>query len=235
MQIFGDRRVHVSTIGNNGVVAVAQDSTITMGTPVYTGRLAIVRSSYPAVYNHVVRNMNVLIAQTTEKEKRSMRGGHFFLYRYMVFFAFVLCLVFGIVSIFVKACATVPFILSTLYIFLSIYNIVIYRLNRPLIHPYLAIYLPKSQMPDSTKKNMFYTAPIHTNVRIQGLGALVDRTSILAAVQLENTHVTEIDIMFYTNTYISDSRFPKECALYLILFIIMFILAIVFVSSSVSS
>lgn len=234
MQIFGDKRVHVSTVGDNGVIAVAQDSTVNMGTPVYSGRLAFVRNTYPAVYNHVVRNMNTLIAQTAEKKKRSMRGGHFFLYRYIILFAFLLCLVFGIVSIFVKACATVPFILSALYIFLSIYNIVIYRLNRPLIHPYLAIYLPESQMPNSSKKNMFYSVPFDITVRTQGLGALVDPARIVAAVQLENTHATEIDIMFYTNEYISDSKFPKECVFHLILFIIMFILAIIFVSSSVS-
>ena len=206
MQIFRDNRVHVSTVGDNGVIAVAQDTKVTMGTPIYTGRLAFVRNTYPAVYNHVVRNMNTLIAQTVEKKKRSMRGGHFFLYRYMVLFVFLLCLVFGIISIFVKACATAPFILSAVYIFLSIYNIVIYRLNRPLIHPYLTIYLPKSQMPNSKNMNMFYSVPFQTNVRTEGLGALVDPARIVAAVKLENTHVTEIDIMFSIRTSIYPIR-----------------------------
>jgi hypothetical protein len=234
-QIFQDKRVHVSTVGDNGVILVAQDTNVQMGTPVYTGRFAFVRNTYPARYNHVVRNMNTLIAQTTEKEKRSMRGGHFFLYRYMILLAFLLCLAFGIASIYVKACAVVSFPLSFLYIFLSIYNIVIYRLNRPLIHRDLAIELSPGQMPNSQKKNMFYTVPLHTNIRTDALGAFVDPTRIVAAVQLEHTHVDNIDIMFYDYSYVRDARFPKECAVHLILFIIMFILAIIFVSTTITS
>jgi hypothetical protein len=179
--------------------------------------------------------MNNLIEQTKEKKKRSMRGGHFFLYRYMVLPAFLLCLSFGIASIHVKACAAVSFILSILHIFLSIYNIVIYRLNRPLIHPYLAIYLTPGQMPNSGWKNLFYTVPLRTHVRTDAVGALIDPTRIVAAIQLENIHVDTINVMFYTNEYIRDAKFPKECAFYLILFFIMFILSIIFVGTTVSS
>jgi hypothetical protein len=179
--------------------------------------------------------MNSLIEKTTEKKKRSMRGGHFFLYRYMVLLAFLLCLGFGIASIHVKACAAVSFILSILHVFLSIYNIVIYRFNRPLIHPHLAIYLTPTQMPDSGWHNMFYTVPLHTHVRTGGLGALIDPTRIVAAVQFENTRVDEIQIMFYSNSYLRDTKFPKECAFYLVLFFIMFILSIIFVGTTVSS
>jgi hypothetical protein len=234
MQIARDNRVHVSTVGDNGVIVVAQETNVRLGTPVNTTRLAFVRRTYPAMYNHAVRNMNSLIKQTKEKEKRSMRGGHFFLYRYMVLLAFLLCFSFGIASIYVKACAAVSFTLSILHIFLSIYNIVIYLLNHPLIHPDLAIYLSPGQMPDSKMQNMFYTVPIQTSVRTSGLGALVDPARIVAAVQLENTHVNEIQVMFYTDSYIRDARFPRECDFYLILFIIMFILAIIFVSISIS-
>lgn len=120
MQILQEKRVHVSTVGDDGVIVVGQDTTVRAGTPVYSGRFAFVRRTYPAVYNHVVRNMNSLIKQTTEKKKRSMRGGHFFLYRYMVLLAFILCLSFGIASVYVKACAAVSFTLSILHIFLSI-------------------------------------------------------------------------------------------------------------------
>jgi hypothetical protein len=160
-----------------------------------------------------------------------MRGGHFFLYRYMVLLAFLHCLCFGIASIYVKACAAVSFILSILHILLSIYNIVIYRLNRPLIHRYLAIYLSPGDMPNSRNSNMFYTVPLHTSVRTGALGALIDPARIVAAIQLENTRVDKIEVMFYTNDYIHFARFPKECAFYLILFFIVFILAIIFVST----
>jgi len=234
MQIFKDNRVHVSTIGDNGIILVAQDTNVQMGTPVYNTKFAFVRRTYPAIYNHVVRNMNTLIKQTKEKKKRSMRGGHFFLYRYMVLLAFLLCLGFGIASVHVKACASVSFILSILHIFLSIYNIVIYRLNHPILHPYLAIPLTPEEMPRSGWKNLFYKIPFHTNVRTGALGALIDPTRIVAAVQFENTHVDEIQIMLYTNTYKADAKFPKECAFYLILFIIMFILSIIFVGTTVS-
>jgi hypothetical protein len=98
----------------------------------------------------------------------------------------------------------------------------------------LAIPLTEGQMPDSGKKNMFYTAPFETSVRTSALGLLVDPARVVAAVQLENTKVDKIQVMFYTDVYKSDARFPKECAFYLILFIIMFILAIIFVSTTVN-
>jgi hypothetical protein len=81
---------------------------------------------------------------------------------------------------------------------------------------------------------MFYTAPIQTSVCTSALGALVDPTRIVAAIQLENTQVNKVQVMFYTDSYIRDVKYPKECAFYLILFIIMFILAIIFVSTSVN-
>lgn len=114
------------------------------------------------------------------------------------------------------------------------YNIAIYRLNRKLTHPDLAIYLQPGEMPNSGKKNMFYTVPLRTTVRTGAFGALVDPARIVAAVQMENTTVDKIQVMFYTHEYISDSKFPKECAFYLILFFIMFILSIIFVASTAS-
>jgi hypothetical protein len=78
---------------------------------------------------------------------------------------------------------------------------------------------------------MFYTVPLHTSVRTGALGALIDPARIVAAIQLENTRVDKIEVMFYTNDYIHFARFPKECAFYLILFFIVFILAIIFVST----
>jgi len=64
MQVFQDKRIHVSTVDDNGMILVAEDTNVRMGTLVYTGRFVFIRRTYPAIYNHVVRNMNGLIEQT---------------------------------------------------------------------------------------------------------------------------------------------------------------------------
>jgi hypothetical protein len=234
LQLSRNNPVHVATVGDNGLIAVAQEVNIEMGVPRHNGKLVFIRRTYPAVYNHVVRNMNDLLDQTNEKKKWAMRGGHFLLYRYMVLLAFLLCFCFGIASIYVKACAVVSFIVAVLHIILAIYNIVIYRLNRPLIHPFLAIDVRPYEMPNPDKMNMFFKVPLRINVLTGVLAALVDPARIVAAIQRENSHIDEIGIMLYDYNYVRCARFPKECACYLILFIIMFILAIAFVSTTVS-
>jgi hypothetical protein len=234
VQVSRNNRVNVATVGDNGLIAVDQDVHIEMGVPRHSGKLVFIRRTYPAVYNHVVQNMNTLLDQNDEKKKRSMRGGHFFLYRYMVLLAFLLCLSFGIASIYVKACAAVPFILAMLHIVLATYNIVIYRLNRPLIHPFLAIDVESNGMPNPDKMNMFFKVPLRTTVLTGVLAALVDPARIIAAIQLKDSRIDEIEIMLYNYKYVRCARFPKECVFYLILFIIMFILAIAFVSTTIS-
>ena len=135
MQIHQDNRIHVSTVGDNGIILATQRKNVRVGTPIYTGKLAIVRNTYPAIYNHVVRNMNSIIGQTKEKKKRSMRGGHFFLYRYVILLAFILCLVFGIVSIYAKGCAAVSlFFLFFIYFYLSTILLSVYSIIHSYIH-----------------------------------------------------------------------------------------------------
>jgi hypothetical protein len=68
MKLFNDTRVHTSTVGDNGLITIEQETIIEMGTSVYTDRLAFIRNTCPAIYNHVVQNMNRLIHQTKEKQ-----------------------------------------------------------------------------------------------------------------------------------------------------------------------
>jgi hypothetical protein len=235
MTLFRSGRVHVATVGDGGVLAVFDQRSVAIGTPKDISKLAFVRGTYPACYNHGVKNMNGLISQTNEPAKRSMRGGHFLLYRYMVFLAFLLCWIFGIASIYIKAFSAIPFALSILYTVVAIYNISIYRLNRPLLHPHLTLYLSPQEMPRQDFKNLFYSVPILTNTETSILGALVDPARIVAALHLENSQVDHLEIMVFTDSYVSDTKFPKECVFYLIIFVLMFFLSIVFVSSTIKS
>ena len=162
-----------------------------------------------------------------------MRGGHLFLYRYVILFAILLCLGFGIASIYVKPCATVPFILSILYIALSIYNIVIFIINRPVIHPLLARQVQRGLI-SGNYINEFYSVPVNATVLTGVLAAFIDPAVIAAAIQRENIQLAEIKIMLYDDRYVRRSSFPKEIIIHLIVFLVLFILAIAFVSSSAS-
>lgn len=214
---------------SNGFVAVTQHATMEIGEPRDTTVLVFIRSTYPAIYNHVVRNMNDSINyQTNTKKKWSMRGGHFFLYRYVVLLAMILCFVFGIVSIFVKGCAAVPLVLTVLYIALSIYNIVVYILNRPLIHPLLTRQVPRGNLDGMI--NRFFNVPVNATVLTGIIAAFIDPAVIAAAMKKENVQLTEIRIMLYDDRYLSRSKFPKEIIVHLFFFTILFILAIIFVS-----
>ena len=204
-----------------------------IGQPRATGVHAFIRNTYPASYNHVMRNMNGIIGRLNVKEKRSMRGGHLFLYRYVILFAILLCLGFGIASIYVKPCATVPFILSILYIALSIYNIVIFIINRPVIHPLLARQVQRGLI-SGNYINEFYSVPVNATVLTGVLAAFIDPAVIAAAIQRENIQLAEIKIMLYDDRYVRRSSFPKEIIIHLIVFLVLFILAIAFVSSSAS-
>jgi hypothetical protein len=226
--------MNITTIPNTGVVAVVRETTMEIGTPRATGILAFVRNTYPAVYNHVVRNMNGIGHQTNTKNKSSMRGGHFFLYRYVLLLAMLLCFGFGIASIYVKPLAAVPFILSILYIALSIYNIVIYIRNRPLLHPILTSEVQTGVI-SGGYKNEFYSVPVNATVLTGVLAAFIDPAVIAAAVHKENIQLTTIKIMLYDRYYKRDSKFPVEIVVHLILFFILFILAIAFVSTTISS
>jgi hypothetical protein len=214
-----------------GFVAVLQNTEMELGEPRDETITVAVRRTYPAMYNHVVRNMNSINYQTKTKKKWSMRGGHFFLYRYIIVFAVLLCLGFGIASIYIKPLATVPFVLSVLYIVLSIFNIVVFIRNRPIIHPILAIQVSRGQLDGMI--NRFFLIPINAHIQIGVIAAFVNPEMIFTALSKENIQVTEIEIMLYDDRYLPRSRFPKEILIHLFLFIVMLILAIVFVSITI--
>jgi hypothetical protein len=233
VQLHRNNTVDISTIGDNGFVAVEQETTIEMGIPRESGKLVFVRTTYPAIYNHVVRNMNSINHQTNTKNKRSMRGGHFFLYRYVVLLAMLLCFSFGIASIYAKGCSAVPFILTVLYIALSIYNIVIFIINRPLLNPILTKQVPRQLLGD--RMNRFYTIPVNATVLTGAVAGFIDPAVIAAAVRRDNIELTKIQIMLYDDIYRSRRLFPVEIIVHLIIFLILFILAIIFVSIRPSS
>jgi len=232
-QLYRQNTSDVATVENNGFVAVHRETTMELGPPRETTILTFVRSTYPARYNHVVRNMNTGINyQTNTKNKISMRGGHFLLYRYIILFAILLSFSFGVASIYVKPCAVVPFILTVLYIALTIFNIVVYIKNRPLIHPLLARQVPRGQLGDMI--NRFYAIPVNATVLTGVIAAFIDPAVIVAAVKRENIELTEIHVMLYDDRYRSYSRFPKEIVVHLSIFFILFILAIIFVSITIT-
>ena len=231
-ELYRKNTVEIATVQNNAVVVVATQASMELGEPRDTTVLSFIRNTYPARYNHVVDNMNTINNQTDIKKKYSMRGGHFFLYRYVLLFALLLSFVFGIVSIYVKPCATVPFILSTLYIVITIVNIVIFILNRPLLNEDLTKQVARGQL--NGMINRFYTVPVNAQVLTGMIAAVFDPAMIAAAVRRQNIQLTEIDVMLYDDRYLARSRLPKEIIVHLCIFIIMFILAIIFVATSPS-
>jgi hypothetical protein len=172
-EVYRQNTANVTTIGDNEFVAVSQQINMQIGQPRATGILVFIRNTYPASYNHVVRNMNHLLKQLNTKNKRSMRGGHFLLYRYVILLAILLCFCFGIASIYVKPCAAVSFSLSVLYIALSIYNIIIFILNRPLIHPFLTGKIPRGYI-SGDYTNEFYSVPMNTRVLTGVFAGFID-------------------------------------------------------------
>lgn len=232
-EIYQQNTLDVATVENNGVVVVGQKTTMELGEPRERTILTFVRNTYPARYNHVVRNMNSLNYLPNTKKKWSMRGGHFFLYRYIVLLAIILSFIFGIISIYVKACATVPFILTVLYIALSIVNIVIFIRNRPVIVPLVTKEVPRGQL--NGMINRFYAIPVNATVLTGIVAAFFNPEVIAAAVRTDSIQLTEIDVMLYDDQYKSRGGFPKEIVIHLLVFIILFILAIIFVSIKSSS
>lgn len=231
VQPYRENTMKITAV-ENGVIGVVRDATMEVGIPRDNSVTVFIRRTYPALYNHVVRNMNSITRSPNAKDYYSMRGGHFFLYRYVILFALILCFAFGIASIYVKPCAAVPFVLTVLYIVLSIYNIVIFIRNRPLINLPFAIEVPEGRLDGSV--NQFFIVPINVQVLTGVIAVFVDPAVLFAALRRDNISVTEIKVMLYDRRYLTRSRFPKEIIVHLFLFLVMFFLAIVFVSVKVS-
>jgi hypothetical protein len=230
LNVIHQNRINAVTENGNTVVGFSHENTIKMGAAEDVTVLAYVRSSYPAIYNHVVQCANHLTESLNGKqEKRSMRGGRLLLYRYMVLLALLLSFGFGIASIDVKPCATVPFVLSFIHIDLAIYNINVFLSNRPLLHPLLAHRVPAESLPNKNFMNNFFRIPITHDRNITLCGATLQPEEILTVFKMSTTQTNHITILLYTDGYLRHLKFPKECIVHLILFLIMFFLAISFV------
>jgi hypothetical protein len=82
--------------------------------------------------------------------------------------------------------------------------------------------------------NEFYSVPVNATVSTGVFAAFIDPAILAAAVRRENIQLTRIKIMLYDHRYLRRSNFPKEIIVHLLVFMILFILAIVFVISNVS-
>ncbi|CAM4811561.1 unnamed protein product [Rotaria magnacalcarata] len=231
-QLYEHNNQEIVTVENIGVIIGRQKTTVELGEIRDTTEVTFIRNTYPAQYNHVVTNMNTINYQTNTENKRIMRGGHFFLYRYVIIFALILCFVFGIASIYAKPCAVVPFLLTVLYLALSIFNIVVFIRNRPVINPILTQKVNRGLLDGMI--NRFFVVPINATVLTGILAVFINPGAILDAVRRENVQLTEIKVMLYDDRYQSRSYFPKEIIIHIFVFFIMFILAIVFVGTTVS-
>lgn len=218
---------HFAALNENGVVLVTKDVSIELGTPQETGRWTFIRNTYPARYNHVVKNMNRLNGQLNIPKRMNMRGGHFLLYRFIILIAIVLTVIFGIVSVYVKAASIVSFTIVTIYLLVSICNVVIFFKNRPLLNPDLTVAVPQSNL--GKMQNTFYSVPINATVTTGAVAAYFDTAVINAMVQKYNVQLTEVTLMVYGAQYLRNTR-PFEIIVHGGIFFVLFILSIIFVT-----
>lgn len=191
------------TVSGNTSGLVANDWRITnldVGTPTNVTKRVIISDTHVSRYNHVVRNMNYLIQDTNEKKKWFMRGSHFFYVRFILVIALLACVASIITTIFYKKpMAAIGITISTVYILLSIYNIIIYRLNRPLLHPLLTIPVMNHRFP---LNNQFLKVPLQTTLLNSALAALVtDAETYTATLQVQYVHRTHVTVMLYDIHY----------------------------------
>jgi len=226
-QVHPQNNIEVATIENNdNTVTIVRQTRVELGRIRENTISAFIRNTYPARYNHIVQNMNDLIYDPNEKKKWPMRGGHFFLYRYVTSASMLLSLCFGITSIFIKPFCAIPFIITIIYITLSIINIVIYFKNIPLIKSVVTMQVPNGTL--GGWMNKFYLIPVNAEITTGIIANYADQSTIAAALQSHNIQITEIDVMLYEKEYLDECGFPKEILVHLKSFIILFVLTIIF-------
>lgn len=155
-----------------------------------------------------------------------MRGGHFFLYRYVTSASMLLSQCFGITSIFIKPFCAIPFIITIIYIALSITNIVIYFKNIPLIKPVVTMQVEDGTLGGSM--NRFIIVPVNAEVTTGIVTNSFDQSTIAATLESHNIQIAEVHAMQYEKEYLDECGFPKEILVHLKSFIIIFILTIIF-------
>jgi hypothetical protein len=213
---------YVSTIsgGNDDVVAVRANQVNTnyvIGEIRDTGHSAYVRSTYAARYNFGVNQYNTYETDS-DKKKRHMRGGRFFLFNIIVFIFFVASMICAGTTSNNKAIGAAPITISVIYLLITFYNWYIYCRNGSLIHENM---IEVSGQTISGSINKHFTVPIHACIQNREIIAASDgsTTAILARLQQRYQHLTEIQIMLYSHIYKTRyASFSGETILHFILF-----------------
>jgi hypothetical protein len=223
---YSKREATIMSGAGDAAFGYHREETTGVGDIRETGIHVTIRNNYAARYNFAVGNYNSL---PLEDEKKTMRGGHFLVYRYIVVIFWLISMIFAGVSSAVKPLVTVPIIISLVYIALSIYNIVIFKKNGYLLHRKLMIHNNRLG-----SNNEWYTVPIHTHIQNTAALAAVggDDSAAMAALRETYTNVEEIKIMVYTGRYITlFTYFPtRSIVLHIAMFTISLLLGIVLVS-----
>jgi hypothetical protein len=219
---MSNNRVSMISDGSMGI-AVGRSVTAqaSLGTPQATGNLAWVQNTYASRYNHAVGCWESFDNTTG---KRRMRGGHFLLYRLFVFAVVVVSFVLGGLSWEVKAYVTFPVVCTVIYLSLTIWNWHVFRTNGDLIHSHM-IYVPDNALPGWT--NRFYTIPVYTQITDHQVLAISNYAGTAIGQLIEHSRgSSSIEVMFYENSYLKKTEFPKETLLHFLIFINVFIVAI---------
>ena len=212
ISIVGDDRDLSPSDGTHVVIDHQQRNVeVSIGTPVATGRLAWVRNTYAAKHNFAVRNYHSVDGSVTKKR---MRGGRFFLFRYVILFVLALCFVCSIMSKGNKGLVTVPILLAILYTGLSIYNIYVYCRNGSLLHDRM---YPVDSSVLKGSNNEFLTIPINARIKDRRIQAIVGENlqAILASAQERNETIDSVEVMVYRHSYLAYTRFPLEAILHM--------------------
>ncbi|CAF3073850.1 unnamed protein product [Rotaria sp. Silwood2] len=217
-----NNRVYTVSDGSVGIASGRfVTSNITLGSPVATGTRAWVQNTYASQYNHAIRCWESF---GDASKKRKMRGGRLLLYRWLILAVVIVSFVLGSLSNGVKAYITFPIVSTVIYIGLTIWNWHVFRTNENLLHSHM-FHVPSSAI--SGWSNKFFRIPIQVeNTDHQILSISNNAGTTIAQLIQQSQGQTSIEIMAYTDSYLSKIVFPKETLLHFIIFIIVFIVAI---------
>ncbi|CAF1412007.1 unnamed protein product [Adineta steineri] len=203
-------------------IGYTRNQKLTIGDIRATGVKVNVRRNYAARYNFAAANYNALL---TSDKKKKMRGGHFLLHRYIIILLWLISIICGGVSAVLKPLVAIPIVISLLYIVLTIYNIVIFKKNRSVLHSKLMIHNNAL-----AGNNEWYTVPIHTRIQDRAALAAVggDDSIDIAAIREEYTNMQEVKVMVYQEQYIRlYTYFPtKSIIIHIVAFVIAFVFGI---------
>ncbi len=205
---------------NDGIVGVRANRVnvgLELGQIRDTGHSAYVRSTYAARYNFGVHQYNSYESDS-DKKKRHMRGGRFFLFNIIVFIFFVGSIICAANTSNNKLVGIAPIIISAIYLLITFYNWYIYCRNGSLIHENM-FEVSGGDVGGSINKH--FKVPVHVRIQNQEIIAATDGSTIalMARLQERYQHLTEISIMLYVHAYKTRyTSFSGETILHFILF-----------------